>query len=122
MTRTKKLWGENEVLHSTPAVKICRLYILPGGYCSRHHHRAKDNTFIVEAGSIVVTVEEEGNLLGGARLVEGGSYTVKAGLRHRFLNDSTAPSRVLEVESVSLLDDEDIFREDEGGLLYGATG
>lgn len=117
MTRTKKLWGENEVLHSTPAVKICRLHILPGGFCSWHYHGAKDNTFIVEEGSLTIEVENEG---GGSILRRPGAQcTVPAGVRHRFVNYSTTPAQVLEVESLSLLSDGDIHRTDEGGLLYG---
>ena len=118
--RTKKLWGENEVLHSTPAVKICRLHILPGGFCSWHHHEAKDNTFMVEEGAITVEFEEMGPRRYFATLLPGSHHVVLPGVRHRFVNYSGAPARVLEVESVSLLSDGDIHRQDEGGIL-GAT-
>lgn len=121
MTRTKKLWGENEVLHSTPAVKICRLHILPGGFCSWHHHDSKDNTFLVEEGVLTVEYEVKGPRRYCVSLPPGAHHIVLPGVRHRFVNYSTGPARVLEVESPSLLSDGDIHRQDEGGLLHGAT-
>lgn len=116
-----KAWGTAEALHSTPLVKIARLEVKAGGFCSWHHHNAKDNTFIVEAGVLVVDIEPFGDGAGYAhKLYQGDSLTIPPGLRHRFVNDSSAPTRVLEVESLSGLDGADIHRTDTGGL-HGAT-
>jgi len=116
--RTQKAWGWNDVLHSTPVTKICRLYILPGGFCSWHHHAAKDNTFIVEHGTL--TVEERGgDEPDRYTLGHRAHFTVRPGVVHRFINYSTAPVQVLEVESLVGIDDADIYRLDEGGLLNG---
>lgn len=116
MTRTVKAWGENVVLHETPILKISRLSIVIGGYCSLHHHAAKDNTFIVEYGVLTIEDEDGGRVTLGPR----AHHTIPPGRVHRFINLSPDPIQVLEVESLVGLSDADIYRQDEGGIL-GAT-
>lgn len=113
-----KIWGTTEDLLTTPLCSVHRLAILPGGYCSWHHHNAKANVFTVARGALTVEVWDEGMEEALAlELQPGDIYSVRAGVKHRFVNYSGSEECLaLEFYYPEELS-EDIVREDVGGVL-----
>lgn len=112
-----KIWGTTEDLLDTPLCSVHRLAIYAGGYCSWHHHAAKANVFTVAKGLLTIEVWDDG--LDSALAVElkpGDVYSVRAGVKHRFVNYSRSECLALEFYYPEALS-EDIVREDIGGVL-----
>lgn len=53
---TAKVWGQEELLCSTPLYTGKYLYVMGGFKCSEHRHAIKDETFLCLGGSGVLSV------------------------------------------------------------------
>ena len=113
MEYAMKVWGRTSPLFHKNNVEIHRLEGEAGGYSSKHRHTSKYNMFIVEEGSIRVSIWRDGMPSPDTGLLRAGeTITVSPGVWHRFevVEDCVA----YEVYWVDL-DPGDIEREDHGG-------
>lgn len=112
-----KAWGVTEVILAEPLIEIHRLRIVPGGYCSMHHHDYKWNAFVVLAGELTIEIKKKAyTLIDQTVLRAGQSTTVSPDESHRFMNRGTVPVDALEVYYPQALRRDDIVREDHGGV------
>ena len=113
MDKAGKTWGETSLLFSMNNVEIHRIKGHAGGYCSKHKHQNKYNLFYVERGQIRVRVwKKDYDLVDITTLNPGETTTVKPSEYHRF--EVVKDCIVFEVY-YTLLDSDDIVREDVGG-------
>lgn len=116
----KKLWGTTYCLSQGPRVseskvEVWHASIVKGGYSSRHRHLKKANVFIVISGAI--NIELEGPM---CKMAGDQPLLVPAGMWHRFR--AITDVELLEVyvaEEGTVIDPDDIERQDEGGVEDG---
>jgi len=109
-----KVWGRTAHIFAGCNVEVHRIEVEPGGFCSKHRHRAKANLFFVESGELTVRIWRQG----GGRIDETvlrrwQSCTVEPGVFHQFAAaEDTVAFEIYWVE----LDPGDILRETPGGM------
>ena len=98
-------WGSYETIDAGDRFQVKRLTITPGEALSlqMHHHRAEH--WVVVKGTAKVTRGEEEFLL-----TENQSTYVPVGVDHRLENPGTLPLEVVEVQTGSYLQEDDIVR------------
>ena len=98
-------WGSFETVDAGERFRVKRLTITPGEALSlqMHHHRAEH--WVVVKGTAKVTRGEEVFLL-----TENQSAYVPVGVDHRLENPGTLPLEVVEVQTGSYLEEDDIVR------------
>ena len=106
----EKVWGVTRMIYAAPGFEVHRIVVKPGGYCSKHVHAAKANTFWVERGRL--TVERAG--LPPAHIGACERVDVPAGLAHRFVNKGGCECVAYEIYAVDVSND--IHRFSEGGV------
>ena len=113
MTKTDRPWGWYDVIDSDKRYKVKSIEVKPGEKLSlqMHHHRAEH--WIVVEGTALVQVGDEEKLL-----TENESTYIPIGSVHRLSNPGKIPLRIIEVQSGSYLEEDDITRlEDVYGRL-----
>ena len=111
-----KVWGFTSTIFKKNNVQINRIEGVKGGYCSKHKHNHKFNMFFVEKGQLSVSVWKHDYKLVDVTVVGAlQSTVVKPGEYHKFevTGENTIAYEIYWIE----LDDEDIAREDHGGVL-----
>jgi mannose-1-phosphate guanylyltransferase len=110
---TNRPWGTYTVLDEYPGYKVKRIMVNPGASLSLqiHHHRAEH--WVVVRGSAQVTNGEE-----VMTLTPNQSTFIPAGQKHRLANLGPEPLEIIEVQSGTYLDEDDIVRFDD---LYQRT-
>lgn len=104
-------WGSYETIDAGERFQVKRIVVAPGQQLSlqMHHHRAEH--WIVVQGTATVTRGDEIFLL-----YENQSTYIPAGTRHRLANPGKIPLHLIEVQSGSYLEEDDIVRlEDNYG-------
>ena len=98
-------WGSFETIDAGDRFQVKRLTIRPGEALSlqMHHHRAEH--WVVVKGTAKVTRGDEVFLL-----TENQSAYVPVGVEHRLENPGTLPLEVIEVQTGSYLEEDDIVR------------
>ena len=107
-----KVWGERRRLLLSNETEIDLLYLIKGGFSSRHNHEFKINKFIVVEGKVRIDTE-----FGQKTLHKNESFEVRPPLMHRFI--ALEDSIVIEcayVESDFIRPD-DIKRKKQGGRV-----
>ena len=103
--RINRPWGSFETIDAGERFQVKRLTIMPGEALSlqMHHHRAEH--WVVVKGTAKVTRGDEVFLL-----TENQSTYVPVGVEHRLENPGTLPLEVVEVQTGSYLEEDDIVR------------
>ncbi len=98
-------WGSYKGVDSGPRFQVKRLMVKPGASLSlqMHHHRAEH--WVVVKGTARVTKGEEQFLL-----TENESAYVPVGVKHRLENAGTIMLEIIEVQTGSYLEEDDIIR------------
>ncbi|KGD74979.1 mannose-1-phosphate guanyltransferase [Tatumella morbirosei] len=98
-------WGKSDKVISENRYTINKLTVRPGGRFSLqlHHHRAEH--WIILSGTAKVTIDDEISLL-----TENQSTFIPVGSIHMLENPGKIPLVILEVQSGSYLEDDDIIR------------
>ena len=98
-------WGSYETVDAGPRFQVKRLTVNPGAKLSlqMHHHRAEH--WVVVRGTARVSKGDETFLLS-----ENESTYVPVGTRHRLENPGQEPLEIVEVQSGSYLEEDDIVR------------
>ncbi|MCB1851012.1 MAG: mannose-1-phosphate guanylyltransferase/mannose-6-phosphate isomerase [Gammaproteobacteria bacterium] len=103
--RVHRPWGNYEPIDHGNRYQVKRLTVNPGGCLSMqmHHHRAEH--WIVVSGTAKVTRGDETLLLS-----ENQSTYIPLGTVHRLENPGRIPLEIIEVQSGSYLEEDDIQR------------
>jgi mannose-1-phosphate guanylyltransferase/mannose-6-phosphate isomerase len=106
--RVHRPWGWYEVLQSGDRFQVKRITVHPGARLSlqKHFHRAEH--WVVVSGTAEIELDGETRLL-----TEDQSTYVPLGAAHRLSNPGKAPLQVIEVQSGSYLNEDDIVRLDD---------
>lgn len=101
-------WGIAEKIDASQRFKVRRLTVNPGHSLSlqMHHHRAEH--WIVVEGTAKVTRGDEVFLLS-----ENESTFIPVGVRHRLENPGKISLKLIEVQSGSYLDEDDVIRYED---------
>jgi mannose-6-phosphate isomerase-like protein (cupin superfamily) len=110
--KTSKIWGVTSCIFESPYAEMHYIEANKGGYCSRHHHITKYNTFYVINGKLQITIYN-GENIETTILNAGESMDVPAMIDHRF--EALENTRAIEIYWVDKLESEDIIRKDSGG-------
>ena len=101
-------WGSYETIDLGPRYRVKRLVVNPGAQLSlqMHHHRAEH--WVVVQGTARVTRDGTTMLLG-----ENESTYIPMGTPHRLENPGRIPLQLVEVQTGSYLEEDDIVRFDD---------
>lgn len=101
-------WGSYDCLESGERFHVKKITVKPGGSLSlqMHYHRAEH--WIVVKGTAEITTGESRRLLH-----ENESTYIPAGQVHRLANPGKLPLQLIEVQSGSYLEEDDIVRLDD---------
>lgn len=88
------------------------LHVRSGFQCSLHRHLVKDETFIIQSGTIKLEHGEETRWLH-----PGDSQRITPGTWHRFTNEGSKAAVVMEISTHH--DDEDVQRKEESKQISG---
>ena len=109
--KEERPWGWYEVIDQGDRFKVKNIEVKPGQRLSlqKHHHRTEH--WIVVSGTAEVQLNETRQLLG-----ENQSTYIPLGCIHRLSNPGKIPLKIIEVQSGSYLEEDDIERfEDDHG-------
>ncbi len=111
--RVKRPWGSYTVLEEGACYKIKRIEVLPGARLSSqmHHHRSEH--WVVIKGTALVEVDGKEQLL-----VENQSVDIPKTAQHRLSNPGKVPTEIIEIQSGTYLEEDDIVRFDD---MYGRS-
>ena len=106
-------WGAYETLSKGDRFHVKRITVNPGASLSlqKHHHRAEH--WIVVRGTAEVTIGSEVVLLH-----EDQSTYIPLGIKHRLANPGRIPLEIIEVQTGSYLEEDDIVRYED---TYGRS-
>ncbi|MBE9395958.1 mannose-1-phosphate guanylyltransferase/mannose-6-phosphate isomerase [Pontibacterium sp. N1Y112] len=106
-------WGHYDSIDAGKRFQVKRICVKPGHRLSlqMHHHRAEH--WIVVKGTALITRGEETELL-----TENQSTYIPVGVKHRLENPGKVNLEIIEVQSGSYLQEDDIVRFDD---IYGRT-
>lgn len=111
-----KVWGTTQRLFDRGGVEVHRIVGIAGGYCSKHKHHYKYNTFYIEHGALRIVIFGEGDSIEDERIIRDGErMDIPPGVYHRFwvVEDKTVAYEIYYLDGCP----HDIIREDVGGLL-----
>jgi mannose-6-phosphate isomerase-like protein (cupin superfamily) len=109
----EKVWGDEYWIANNELYCAKFLYINPGGCCSLHYHKVKDETFFVDTGECFLELGEE-----TLRLEEGSSVRITPGTKHRFWVPPGPYAHICRIIEVSTHhSDDDVVRLEESKHL-----
>jgi mannose-1-phosphate guanylyltransferase/mannose-6-phosphate isomerase len=103
--RVHRPWGWYESLNRGDRYQVKRIMVNPGGTLSlqSHHHRSEH--WVMVKGTLEVTKGGEISLL-----TENQSTYIAIGEKHRLANPGKIPAFLIEIQSGTYLDEDDIVR------------
>ena len=106
--RVYRPWGWYQSLNRGNRYQVKCIMVKPGGKLSlqSHHHRSEH--WVVVTGTVEVTRGEEIGMLS-----ENESTYIPIGKKHRLANPGKIPAFLIEVQSGSYLDEDDIVRYED---------
>jgi mannose-1-phosphate guanylyltransferase/mannose-6-phosphate isomerase len=106
--RVHRPWGWYQTLNRGDRYQVKRIMVKPGGILSLQSHYHRSEHWVVVTGTLEVTRGEEIELLS-----ENQSTYIPIGSRHRLANHGKIPAFLIEIQSGSYLDEDDIVRFDD---------
>ena len=111
--RVSRPWGFFQSLHRGDRFQVKRLTISPGARISLQMHLHRAEHWVVVNGTALVTHGDDSKLV-----QENESIYIPAGTRHRLENPGKMELNVIEVQTGSYLEEDDIVRYDD---TYGRS-
>jgi mannose-1-phosphate guanylyltransferase/mannose-6-phosphate isomerase len=115
--RAFRPWGSYTVLEKSPNHQVKRLSLKPGAVLSLQRHRHRAEHWVVVKGQASIVRDEEKMLLN-----ENESTYIPAGMIHQLANDTDEVLEVIEVQTGSYLEEDDIERLDDPYHRSGTSG
>jgi mannose-1-phosphate guanylyltransferase/mannose-1-phosphate guanylyltransferase/mannose-6-phosphate isomerase len=111
--RVSRPWGFFQSLHRGDRFQVKRLTIAPGARISLQMHLHRAEHWVVVNGTALVTHGDDKKLV-----QENESIYIPAGTKHRLENPGKMELNVIEVQTGSYLEEDDIIRYDD---TYGRS-
>ena len=115
--KEERPWGWYDVIEQGERFKVKNIEVKPDSSLSSqmHHHRAEH--WIVVKGTALVELDDKEFLIH-----ENQSPFIPLGCKHRLSNPGKIPLQIIEVQSGSYLEEDDITRyDDKYGRVVGVT-
>ncbi|MEK0042881.1 mannose-1-phosphate guanylyltransferase/mannose-6-phosphate isomerase [Escherichia albertii] len=109
-------WGQHESIAYGPGFHVKHVIVKPGEKITEQIHFHRTEHWIVVSGTAKVTKDEESFIM-----TENESTFITAGSIHTLENPGKIPLEIIEIQSGSYLDDDDILRfdmENDRGVSY----
>ncbi len=106
--RAYKPWGYTERINTGDRFAVQSMMINPGKSISLQSHLHRAEHWIVVSGTVEITIDGRTSLL-----TENQSAYVPLGALHTLRNPGRIPVRMIEVQSGTYLDEDDILRHSE---------
>ena len=106
--RVYRPWGSYDSVHCGDGFKIKHIIVAPGQRLSLQAHRHRAEHWVVVRGIARVTRDAETFVVS-----ENQSTYIPRGARHRLENPGPAPLELIEVQTGSYLEEDDILRFDD---------
>lgn len=103
--REHRPWGWFESLAMGNGFQVKRIHIKPGQAISLQSHKQRAEHWVVVAGSVKVTINDDTRVV-----CENESVYVPQGAIHRLENPGSEPVEIIEVQTGSYLGEDDIQR------------
>ena len=101
-------WGRFEQIDRGEGYLVKRITVKPGGILSLQSHRYRAEHWVVVSGLARITIDGEVRDIGADQ-----SIYVPLGVRHRLENPGSAPLHLIEVQTGSRLEEDDIIRYED---------
>lgn len=101
-------WGSYETVDFSERFKVKRITVKPGAALSLQKHQYRAEHWIVVRGSALVTLGDK-----KITLMEDQSTYIPVGAYHRLENPGETPLELIEVQSGSYLEEDDIVRVED---------
>ena len=101
-------WGSYDSVHCGDGFKIKHLIVAPGQRLSLQAHRHRAEHWVVVRGTAQVTRDDETFVV-----FENQSTYIPRGARHRLENSGPVPLELIEVQTGTYLEEDDILRFDD---------
>jgi len=109
---TRRPWGHFRDVFHMPGCRILNMVIDAGGKLSLQSHAHRHEHWVVVRGVATLTIRDASGLETKTVLNAGDSGNAPMGAIHRLENSGLDPLAVIEVQTGSLLRDDDIIRYD----------
>ena len=106
-------WGIYTVIHIGNNVVVKKIVIYPGYQTSLQSHNYRSEHWVIISGIATITVGENRKLVG----IDDHVY-VPLGEKHRILNETTENVVLIEVQSGTVLREDDIIRYEDSYGRY----
>ena len=106
--RVHRPWGWYERLNRGDRYQVKCIMVKPGGRLSLQSHYHRSEHWVVVTGTLEVTRDEEVEILS-----ENQSTYIPIGQKHRLANPGKIPAFLIEVQSGTYLNEDDIVRYDD---------
>ena len=103
--RVYRPWGWYQTLNRGDRYQVKRIMVKPGGVLSLQSHYHRSEHWVVVSGTLHVTKDNNVELLS-----ENQSTYIPIGSQHRLANYGKIPAYLIEIQSGSYLDEDDIVR------------
>ena len=107
-------WGNYDAVHGGDGFRVKHIIVNPGQRLSLQAHRHRAEHWVVVRGEARVTRDGE-----TFTLFANQSTFIPKGVKHRLENPGTTPLEIIEVQTGSYLEEDDIERFEDA---YGRTG
>ena len=111
--REERPWGWYEVIDQGNRYKVKRIEVKPNASLSLQKHLHRAEHWVVVEGTAQIEVDEKIFII-----KENESTYIPLGSKHRLSNPGKIPLRIIEVQSGSYLEEDDIERFDDN---YGRS-
>ncbi len=101
-------WGTYEVIEAAPGYNVKKLIIDPGCSSSTQVHSKRSEHWVILSGTAKATLDGKVTILNANE-----SFYVPMHAKHRVENEGTEPLVLIEVQTGSYLDENDIAREED---------
>jgi mannose-1-phosphate guanylyltransferase / mannose-6-phosphate isomerase len=112
--RVYRPWGWYQGLNRGDRYQVKCIMVKPGGTLSLQSHFHRSEHWVVVKGTLEVTKDNKVELLS-----ENQSTYIPLGEKHRLANPGRIPAFLIEIQSGSYLDEDDIVRFED---VYGRNG
>jgi mannose-1-phosphate guanylyltransferase/mannose-6-phosphate isomerase len=106
--RVYKPWGYTEQISCGERFSVQSMMIKPGKNLTLQSHLHRAEHWVVVSGTLEITIDGKARLLS-----ENQSAYVPLGAKHKLYNPGKIPVRMIEVQSGTYLDEDDIVRHEE---------
>lgn len=106
-------WGSYETITVEQRFQVKHIIVNPGASLSLQMHYHRSEHWVVVKGTAKIIRDEESSIL-----TENQSTYIPIGVKHRLENPGKLPLEIIEIQSGSYLEEDDIVRYDD---LYGRS-